>query len=155
MSENKKIIPLVHFQIDAFRNFLIANGFTPYAVFALPKGLDPVLDQFINDGQIILNVGLTACGHYEITDDGYMVMEQRFNGKPHRSFVPVKYLLAMYAREDVKHAMMFPDLAELDVSGETEMLPDDQVVMQADVEAEAAPSNVTPLRRGPSLSIVK
>ncbi|AHI60189.1 putative SspB-like ClpXP adaptor protein [Erwinia phage vB_EamM_RAY] len=150
MSEQKPLIPFLHFQIDAFRNYLVANDLTPYAVFTLPKGLDPVLDRYADpaSGQLILNLSPNSCGHYEITDDGYMVLHQRFSGKAHEAFLPVQHLLAMYARERQDQAMVFADIEHT--------CDDDVKFVEDETVPEVDDTNVTALPfKKPTLTVVK
>lgn len=153
MSQPVATIPFLHYTIDAFRNFIIANNMTPYAMIQLTTGVDEMLDEHAQpDGQITLNLGDNACRTYQISEEGYMIVEQRFKGKPHRAFIPVGWVKAMYARENPQYAIGFDgDAFGIPVNNGTET----PTVFKAPVEEAAEEtSNVTQLRKG-GLSVVK
>jgi len=146
-------IPYLHFAINAFRDFLIANNMTPYAVLQPIPGVDEVLDQYVReDGSLILNLSNTACRSYQISEEGYMVVEQRFNGKPHRAFIPVGWVKALYSRENPNYAVGF--VGDLFGTPVNEGKAPSTVFDTPAVEAAEETSNVTPLRKS-GLTVVK
>lgn len=145
-------IPYLHFSIDAFRNFILANNMTPYVVVALTPGVDEMLDQYANEeGMIILNLSESACRAYQISEEGYMIVEQRFQGKAHRAFIPVGWVRAMYARENPNYAVGFEqDLFNIQINNGVPR----SAFETAPVETAEETDNVTPLRKG-GLTVVK
>jgi len=153
MSQEPKItIPYLHFSLTAFRDFIIANDMTPYIVVKPIPGADEVLDQYVKEGTVTLNLSPTACRSYQISEEGYMIVEQRFNGKPHRAYIPVGWVLAMFARENPQIGMGFDgDIFGTPINdGKTTPSVFDTPV----VETAEETSNVTPLRKS-GLSVVK
>lgn len=146
-------IPHLHFSINAFRDFIIANDMTPYVVLVPIRGVDEVLDQFVReDGSLILNLSNSACRTYQISEEGYMIVEQRFNGKPHRAFIPVGWIKAMYARENPNYALGFDgDIYGIPVNNGTAA---PTVFNTPVVETAEETDNVTPLRKS-GLTVVK
>lgn len=146
-------IPFLHFSINAFRDFIQANNMTPHIMVRLTPGYDSVLDQYAKDGHITLNVSDTACRNYQISEEGYMVLEQRFNGKPHRAFIPVGWVEVMFAREN-------PDYGQMFVGGDAYGIPINNgkelptVFPKAEEKTAEEPSNITPLRKG-GLTVIK
>jgi Stringent starvation protein B len=144
-------IPYLHFAIDSFRNFILANNMTPYVVVELTPGVDEMLDQYAKDGTIVLNLSESACRAYQISEEGYMIVEQRFQGKAHRAFIPVGWVRAMYARENPEYAIGFQgDAFGIQINNGVPRSAFEQPAVETAEEA----SNVTPLRKG-GLTVVK
>lgn len=145
-------IPYLHFSINAFRDFLIANNMTPYAVIAPIPGTDEVLDQFVKDGTVTLNLSDSACRTYQISEEGYMIVDQRFNGKPHRAFIPVGWIKAVFSRENPNYAIGFEGDAFGTPINDGTAVP--SVFKAPAVETVEETTNVTPLRKS-GLTVVK
>jgi len=84
--------------IRALQEWLIDNDSTPHlAVDATLKGV-MVPEQFVTDGQIILNISPSAIQNLVI-DDEAVSFNARFGGVPMNVYVPMAAILAIYARE--------------------------------------------------------
>ncbi|MGR5471407.1 ClpXP protease specificity-enhancing factor SspB, partial [Vibrio astriarenae] len=66
--------------------------------------------EFIQDGQIILNIAPRAVGHLELGNDA-ITFQARFSGRPHSVIVPVYAVQAIYARENGAGTMFEPEEA--------------------------------------------
>jgi stringent starvation protein B len=66
--------------------------------------------EFVQDGQIILNVAPRAVGNIEISNE-VITFQARFSGKPHSVIVPMYAVLAIYARENGAGTMFEPEEA--------------------------------------------
>jgi stringent starvation protein B len=85
--------------LRAFFDWILDNDCTPHIVINanLPNVLVPV--QFVQDGQIVLNINPSAVTHFNM--DNYEVsFNARFGGQPMRVVVPINAVLAIYAREN-------------------------------------------------------
>merc|ERR1712173_504683 len=66
--------------------------------------------EFIQDGQIILNIAPRAVGQLELGNDA-ITFHARFSGRPHSVIVPVYAVQAIYARENGAGTMFEPEEA--------------------------------------------
>jgi stringent starvation protein B len=88
--------------------WILDNQLTPHlAVDADYPGCQ-VPWQFVQDGQIILNISPTAVTNF-IADNDTVQFNARFSGDPHRVIVPMGAILAMYARENGAGSMFEPE----------------------------------------------
>lgn len=105
-----KMTPRRPYLIRAFYEWLVDNDLTPHLVVeaTLPGVRVPV--EFVQDGQIILNVAPRAVGNLEISNDAIM-FNARFSGRPHSVIVPIYAVQAIYARENGAGTMFEPEEA--------------------------------------------
>ena len=85
--------------IRAIREWAIDNGLTPQVLVDTSLQGVVVPQQFITDGQIILNIGAQAAQMHEMTNER-LRFSARFRGAPFEVNVPVSAVLAIYAREN-------------------------------------------------------
>ncbi len=149
--------------VRAFYEWLVDNELTPHLVVeaTLPGVRVPV--EFVQDGQIILNVAPRAVGNLEISNDAIM-FNARFSGRPHSVIVPMYAVQAIYARENGAGTMFEPEDAytvEMEAGIKEEPVsslssvdsPSDETTPEASASDESeAPAK--PKGR-PSLTIVK
>ena len=74
------------------------NGFTPYIAVQVDLRTRVPLE-FINDGQIVLNVGPDATGQFHIGNE-LIEFQARFGGVSRKISVPVEQVTAIYSREN-------------------------------------------------------
>lgn len=85
--------------IRAINEWASENDLTPHLlVNALEKGV-VVPTQFINDGQIVLNISPSAVQSIELGNE-WILFSARFSGTPMNLEIPVSAVLAIYAREN-------------------------------------------------------
>lgn len=108
------------------------NGFTPYVAVQV-DWRTRVPREFINDGQIVLNVGPDATSQFQIGND-LIEFQARFGGVSRKISVPVEQVSAIYAREN--GAGMVFDLDAGSTAGEAE---DAEVVSGEVVEPPPVP----------------
>ncbi len=85
--------------VKALQEWLIDNDCTPHmAVDATIKGV-MVPEQFVNDGQIVLNISPSAVMNF-LADDAAVSFNARFGGVPMNVYVPMAAILAIYAKEN-------------------------------------------------------
>ena len=116
--------------IRALHEWCSDNGFAPYLAVRV-DGSVQVPMEYVNDGEIVLNLSLEATSGLRLGND-FIEFTARFGGKPRDIMVPVGRVTAIYARENGQ-GMAFPPPVDL--------LPDDvQVPMLSSVPA-SAPKN--------------
>ncbi|OZB06961.1 MAG: ClpXP protease specificity-enhancing factor [Idiomarina sp. 34-48-12] len=94
--------------VRAMYEWLLDNQLTPHlAVDADYPGCQ-VPWQFVQDGQIILNISPTAVTNFTADNDAVQ-FNARFSGNPHRVIVPMGAILALYARENGAGSMFEPE----------------------------------------------
>lgn len=91
--------------IRAFFDWIVDNGLTPHLLVdaEFPNTLVPT--EFVDDGQIVLNISPTAVQDLQIGN--YLVcFNARFSGKPFAISLPPDAVLGIYAKEN-GHGMLF------------------------------------------------
>lgn len=91
----------------ALYEWIVDNGHTPYILVDATLDRVSVPEQFVNDGQIVLNISPTAVMDLDISNDS-VVFNGRFGGVATDIFVPVTAVIGIYARENGK-GMVFED----------------------------------------------
>jgi stringent starvation protein B len=129
MTSNKPYI------IRALYEWISDNKLTPYiAVNAtIPKTHVP--EQYVKNGQIVLNISYDAVSMLNIANDR-IEFDATFNSSPFQIFVPIQAVQAIYAAENGQ-GMVFN--------------PEDEV----DNEPPTPPEPSTPPKGKPNLKIVK
>ena len=109
--------------IRAIHEWISDNGLTTHiAVNAEYPGVEVPRD-FIQDGQIVLNIAPRAVQHF-VADNDEIRFSARFQGHPMTVRVPVGAVLAVFARENGK-GMAFPAEDEPPEPPDPEGPPDD------------------------------
>jgi stringent starvation protein B len=91
--------------IRAMHEWCMDHGFTPY-VSVLVDASVRVPKQFVQDGQIVLNISTDATGSLVIGND-FIDFKARFGGVPQDISVPIERVQAIYAKENGQ-GMAFP-----------------------------------------------
>ena len=91
--------------LKAFFDWIVDNQCTPYIIVdAYYAGVE-VPQEFVNDGQIVLNIAPRAVSNFSINDTS-VEFSTRFNGMPLDLFIPTLSIIGIYALENGK-GMMF------------------------------------------------
>ena len=85
--------------LRAFYEWIVDNDLTPYIVVDAMNELVEVPQEFVKDGQIVLNVSPSACVNFSLDLDG-LSFQARFSGQPRRLSMPCEAVMAIYAREN-------------------------------------------------------
>ena len=96
--------------IRALHEWCTDNGFTPHLAVRVDDSVQ-VPREYVNDGEIVLNVGLDATSALQLGND-FIEFKARFGGKPRDIMVPVGRVIAIYARENGQ-GMAFPPPVDL------------------------------------------
>ncbi|QJQ97196.1 MULTISPECIES: ClpXP protease specificity-enhancing factor [Halomonadaceae] len=83
----------------ALYQWLLDNDQTPYIVVDAEHDGVVVPGQFVQNGQIVLNVAPSAVRDLLMENDG-ITFSARFSGRPMQVIVPSQALIALYAREN-------------------------------------------------------
>ncbi|HGS4461411.1 TPA: ClpXP protease specificity-enhancing factor [Vibrio metschnikovii] len=106
----EKMTPRRPFMLRAFYDWLLDNELTPHLVVDATLQGVRVPMEFVQDGQIILNIAPRAVGNLELGDDE-VTFSARFGGRPHLVIVPLYAVQAIYARENGAGTMFEPEPA--------------------------------------------
>ena len=98
--------------IRAIREWAIDNNLTPQLVVNASVSGVEVPNEFIEDGQIVLNVSPQAVSHLEMGNE-FISFSARFRGVSRSVVVPVDAVLAVFDRE-TRQGMSFPEMTEDD-----------------------------------------
>ena len=102
----------------ALYEWIVDNGCTPYIL--VDAGIDNVMvpEQYVKDGQIVLNISPSAVMELNITNEA-LSFNGRFGGAATDIFVPVSAVVGIYARENGQGMVFEPEEV-------TETPPDDE-----------------------------
>lgn len=83
----------------ALNEWILDNQCTPYVLVDASLPGIQVPEEYVNNGQIVLNISTSAVKNLLIDEAG-LSFNARFGGVPMAVFVPVVAILAIYAREN-------------------------------------------------------
>lgn len=93
------------YMIRALHEWILDNNFTPYIlVNAFAEGVE-VPQDYVKDGQIVLNISPQAIKTLNISNAA-IEFEGRFGGIPTKVYAPMHAVMSIYARENGQ-GMMF------------------------------------------------
>lgn len=126
--------------VRALYEWILDNQCTPYLLVnaSFPETVVP--DNFVEDGQIVLNVSPSAVRQLDMDNDR-ITFDGRFGGVPQQVWLPTQSVMAIYARENGQ-GMVF----EIEPATPPPASPGDGS------EAESKPK---PASSRPSLKVVK
>lgn len=99
MSDVTGMTPRRPYMLRAVYDWLVDNQLTPHLVVDAEQPGCELPWEFVQDGQIVLNIAPTAVGQLQLGNDR-IEFSARFSGKPHRVWVPMAAVMALYAREN-------------------------------------------------------
>ncbi|MEP0357758.1 MAG: ClpXP protease specificity-enhancing factor [Paraglaciecola sp.] len=107
--------------LRAFYEWIVDNNLTPYIVVDAHYPGAQVPQEFVQDGQIVLNVSPASTGKLHLGLEE-VCFEARFGGVPRNLVIPCPAVLAIYAKENgagtvftVEDSTPTKDKEELDV----------------------------------------
>ncbi len=150
------LTPRRPYMLRAFYDWLVDNALTPHLVVdaTLPNVNVPM--QYVEDGQIVLNLAPKAIGEFAISNEELSFIAS-FGGVRESIFVPIYAVMAIYARENGAGTMFEPEPYYVDL---LQKLENFKVVEQSDdIETESSENEgevEAPKRKGPpTLTVVK
>ncbi|WP_063370088.1 ClpXP protease specificity-enhancing factor [Pseudoalteromonas luteoviolacea] len=142
--------------LRAFYEWIVDNQCTPHIVVNanFPHVQVPV--QFVQDGQIVLNVSPSAANNFNMDNDA-LSFSARFSGQPMQVYVPVDAVLAIYARENGEGTIFSEPSIEEEYEEEAydsadEAIP--EVEETPETEAQKPPVEGKP-KKGAHLRVIK
>lgn len=145
------------YMLRAYYDWLVDNDLTPHLVVAAMLPGVRVPEEFIQDGQIILNIAPRAVGNLELGNEA-ITFNARFGGRPHSVIVPLYAVQAIYARENGAGTMFEPEEGYMDEFDEG-FIEEEETTSLAEASAEhsdADSDSEPPRPKGrPSLRVVK
>ena len=96
--------PMRPYLLRALYDWIVDNQLTPHLVVDATIVGTKVPQQFVNDGQITLNISPSAVVGLQLLDDEIR-FNARFGGQPMEVIVPMTAALALFARENGAGAM--------------------------------------------------
>jgi len=115
--------------IRAFYDWIVDNACTPHIVVnaTLPGVEVPI--EYVDGGQIVLNVALSAVQGLSLGDHA-IEFQARFGGKISQIYAPVNAIMAIYAKENGRGMVFADDDSDLPLppsdSGKDEGNPNDK-----------------------------
>ena len=85
--------------LRAFFDWIVDNQCTPHLVVNADFPAVQLPTQFVQDGQIVLNISPSAVTQFSM-DKQQLSFNARFGGQPMQVYVPLGAVLAIYAREN-------------------------------------------------------
>lgn len=95
----------------ALFEWIVDNGCTPYVLVDAARADVLVPEQYVKDGQIVLNISPTAVMDLNISNDA-MAFNGRFGGVATDVYVPVNAVIGIYARENGQGMVFEPEDGE-------------------------------------------
>lgn len=126
--------------LRAFYEWIVDNNLTPYIVVDAHYAGAQVPQEFVQDGQIVLNVSPASTGNLQLGLSEIM-FDARFGGVPRNIVVPCPAILAIYAKENGAGTVFTVE----------ENIGSDEVEKQA----EAHETEQKPKKGRPTLTVVK
>lgn len=128
--------------LRALYEWIVDNNLTPHLVVDATIVGTVVPQNFVSEGQIVLNISPTAVQGLQLADHEVR-FNARFGGQPMQVVVPMTAALAIYARENGAGAMF-------EAEPELDKMPELEEEEQASDEAEQKPA-----KKKPNLKVVK
>lgn len=109
MSEQElNLTPTRPYLARAIYEWICDNNLTPYLLVDATKPYTDVPQQFVNDGQIVLNIVPHAV-HMLNIDNEAVTFSARFGGVSKDIYVPMNAVLGLYAKENGQGLFFDPD----------------------------------------------
>jgi stringent starvation protein B len=105
MISNTELPSTRPYLIRALYDWCSENGFTPYVAVKVDNSVQ-VPREYVQGGEIVLNVSMDATSSLKLGND-FIEFKARFGGKPREIMVPIRRVMAIYARENGQ-GMAFP-----------------------------------------------
>ena len=139
--------------LRAFFDWIVDNECTPHLVVNADFPAVQIPTQFIQDGQIVLNISPSAVTQFSM-DNQQLSFSARFGGQPMQVYVPIGAVLAIYARENGEGTVFTADEFledEDDFVGELESVDLDDEFIPNDEPTPPKPDK----KKGSHLRVVK
>ena len=95
----------------AIYDWIVDNGLTPYILVNASAAGAEVPEEYVDNGKIVLNISPRAV-HQWHQDQDIVSFSARFNGRSRIVSIPLRAILAIYARENGKGMVFDKDEPE-------------------------------------------
>ncbi len=95
------MISMRPYLLRALHDWIVDNELTPHLLVNAEHDQVEVPTQYVDNGQIILNISPMAVQDLTLNND-WISLTTRFSGEPFSVFVPIVAVLAIYAKENGK-----------------------------------------------------
>lgn len=106
LEQELKLTPTRPYMIRAFYEWLQDNALTPYLLVDATQDNLVIPTEHVQNGQIVLNIASQATGNMNIDND-YINFNARFGGVSRELWIPMKAVLAIFAKENQSIVMPF------------------------------------------------
>ncbi|KTF17225.1 ClpXP protease specificity-enhancing factor [Pseudoalteromonas sp. H103] len=137
--------------LRAFFDWIVDNDCTPHLVVDADYPAVQVPTQFVQDGQIVLNISPSAVTQFSL-DKNQLSFDARFGGQPMQVYVPIGAVLAIYARENGEGTVFTTDEF---LEDEDEFVPELESVDSSDEVIDETPAEKPQKKKGSHLRVVK
>ncbi len=110
MAPTQSTLPKRPYLLRAYYDWLCDNDFTPFLVVDAEYPNVDVPMEYVQDGQIVLNLSPRATGNFVLGDKA-IEFDARFQGVTRHIYVPMGAAAAIYARENGDGVMFEPETA--------------------------------------------
>ena len=100
--------PTRPYMARAIYEWICDNQLTPYLMVDATQPYTTVPEQFVKDGQIVLNIAPHAVHQFHMSNDA-VTFSARFGGVAKDIYVPMSALIGLYARENGQGLFFDPD----------------------------------------------
>ncbi|MBK0064414.1 MULTISPECIES: ClpXP protease specificity-enhancing factor [unclassified Acinetobacter] len=102
------VSPTRPYMARAIYEWICDNQLTPYLMVDATQPYTSVPEQFVKDGQIVLNIAPHAVHQFQMSNDA-ISFSARFGGLARDIYVPISALMGIYARENGQGLFFDPD----------------------------------------------
>ena len=138
MSEQITFSPTRPYLARAIYEWICDNQLTPYLLVDATQPNTEVPQQFVKDGQIVLNLAPHAIHQLHMSNDA-ITFSARFGGVAKEIYVPIRAVLGIYARENGQGLFFDPS--------EYEDIQEQPITQTDKTKQEAEPSKKKPSLR--------
>lgn len=110
------LLPKRPYLLRGYYDWFVDNNLTPYLVVDATYPEVKVPFEYVQNGQIILNISTNATGNLTLGNDA-IEFNARFKGVNQQLFIPLGAVLAIYAREN-GDGVLFEDEAFYDIANQ-------------------------------------
>ncbi|MEC8056021.1 MAG: ClpXP protease specificity-enhancing factor [Pseudomonadota bacterium] len=100
--------PTRPYMARAIYEWICDNQLTPYLLVDATQPYTSVPEQFVKDGQIVLNIAPHAVHQFQMSNDA-VSFSARFGGVARDIYVPISAVLGIYTRENGQGLFFDPD----------------------------------------------
>ncbi|ENW02851.1 MULTISPECIES: ClpXP protease specificity-enhancing factor [Acinetobacter] len=138
MSEQTTFTPTRPYLARAIYEWICDNQLTPYLLVDATQPYTEVPQQFVKDGQIVLNLAPHAVHQLQMSNES-ISFSARFGGVSKDIYIPISAVLGIYARENGQGLFFEPsEYADVHVEANTS---------ETETQQEAKPSKKKPSLR--------